>query len=81
MLRSVLLTAGIALFAYLVYQLGPGAILETLGRIGWAGPILAALYAFHQMLRAMALSASVIETRLRWHDALWIRLAGEAVQF
>jgi hypothetical protein len=81
MFRYVLLAAGVALFGYLVHQLGPGAILETLGRIGWAGPILAALYALHQMLRAMALSASVVETRLRWRDALWIRLAGEAVQF
>jgi hypothetical protein len=81
MVRSVLLAAGVALFAYLFYQLGPAAILETLARIGWAGPIIAAFYILHQWLRAMALSASVVETPLRWRDAFWIRIAGEAVQF
>lgn len=81
-MRLVLLGAGLAVFAYLVVRLGPDAILEMLGRIGWEAVPIASLYAVYQFLRASALASAVVgPTRLAWRDALWIRLSGEAVQF
>jgi hypothetical protein len=80
-IRLLLLGLGLLVFVYLVSQLGLHAIVDMLGRIGWAGLIVAALYAAHQMLRAMALSLALIGTRVRFREAFGIRLAGEAVQF
>lgn len=85
MLRLIFLAAGAALFVYLVLQLGPGAVLEMLGRIGWDGLVIVGIYAVYQSLRALALTAAVTEHRrqgaIRWRDAFWIRLSGEAIQF
>jgi len=82
MLRLVFLAAGVALFAYLVRDLGLGALVTMLGRIGWNSLAIAAIYAAYQALRAVALAAAVTGPhRIGWRDALAIRLAGEAVQF
>ncbi|HSC28880.1 MAG TPA: hypothetical protein VLD67_16510, partial [Vicinamibacterales bacterium] len=81
-MRIALLAAGVALFLYLLHQLGPGAVVEMLGRIGWGALPIAAIYAGHQSVRALALTASVHDAApLLWREALGIRLAGEAVQF
>ena len=80
--RTVFLLVGLALFVYLFIHLGPAAVWEMLGRIGWTALPIAATYATFQSVRALALRASVPEGRvLRFRDALWIRLSGEAVQF
>jgi hypothetical protein len=80
--RLVSLLAGLALFVYLLVQLGPAAVLSMLGRIGWGAVPIGAAYAAYQLLRAAALSASVPADRaIAFRDALWIRLSGEAVQF
>lgn len=80
-LRNVFLAAGVALFAYLVVRLGPGALLEMLGRIGWNAVPIAIIYTGYQSLRAFALTAAVTGARtIRWRDAFWIRVSGEAVQ-
>ena len=80
--RLVSLLAGVALFIYLLVQLGPAAVLSMLGRIGWGAVPIAVAYAAYQSLRAAALSASVPAGRtIAFRDALWIRLSGEAVQF
>ena len=80
--RFVFLLAGLALFIYLLVQLGVAAVLSMLGRIGWGAVGIAAAYAVYQSLRAAALSASVPTGRtLPFRDSLWIRLSGEAVQF
>ena len=56
--------------------------MEMLGRIGWGALPIAVTYAAFQSVRALALSASVARSRqLRFRDALWIRLSGEAIQF
>lgn len=82
MVRVAFLLLGLALFVYLVLQLGLAAVLEMLGRIGWAAVPIALVYAVFQSLRAVALARSVTSDRaLRFRDALWIRLSGEAVQF
>ena len=82
MVRVAFLLLGLALFVYLVFQLGLSAVLEMLGRIGWAAVPIALVYAVFQSLRAVALARSVTSDRsLRFRDALWIRLSGEAVQF
>jgi hypothetical protein len=82
MTRLVFLAIGLAFFIYLVVQLGPGAVIEMLGRIRWEGLWIAGIYAAYQSARAIALSASVLGSpSLPFRDALWIRLAGEAVQF
>jgi uncharacterized membrane protein YbhN (UPF0104 family) len=80
--RLLFLLAGLALFIYLLVQLGPAAVLSMLGRIGWGAVPIAVAYAAYQSLRAASLSASVPTGRaLPFRDALWIRLSGEAVQF
>jgi hypothetical protein len=82
MTRLLFLFAGLALFVYLFVQLGPGAVLSMVGRIGWGAAAIALAYTIYQVLRAMALSACVrVGGPLRVRDALWIRLSGEAVQF
>jgi hypothetical protein len=82
MTRIVFLLAGVAVFVYLFVQLGPAAILEMLGRIGWGAVPIALAYAAYQGVRALALAASVTSSRaLSFRDSLWIRLSGEAVQF
>lgn len=82
MTRIAFLLAGIALFVYLVIHLGPTAVLAMLGRVGWGAVGIAVVYAVFQSLRALALTASVTSARtLRFRDALWVRLSGEAIQF
>jgi hypothetical protein len=82
LLRLLFLAIGVALFAVLLVQLGPGAVVEMLGRIGWGAVPIALTYGGYQCVRAHALSECVArESRLRFSDALWIRLSGEAVQF
>jgi hypothetical protein len=82
MTRLLLLAAGLALFIYLFVQLGPDAVLNMLGRVGWAALPIAIAYATYQAIRAVALGACVTSARpLAFRDALWIRLSGEAVQF
>ena len=82
LLRSIFLLAGLALFIYLLVQLGPAAVLAMFGRIGWGALPVAMAYAAYQSLRAASLSASVPAGRvIPFRDALWIRLSGEAVQF
>jgi hypothetical protein len=82
MTRLIFLLAGAALFGYLFVQLGAGAVLEMVGRIGWGAVPIALAYAAYQCVRALALTASVTSaSRLRFRDSLWIRLSGEAVQF
>ncbi len=82
MTRLIFLLAGVLVFAYLLVQLGPVAVLSTLGRIGWGAVPIAAAYAVYQGLRALALVAAVPSGRsLRFTDAYWIRLSGEAIQF
>lgn len=82
MIRLAFLAAGLALFVHLIVQLGPSAVLQMFGRIGWEWLGIAAIYAAYQALRAMALSAAILGTHpLAWREAFWIRLAGEAVQF
>lgn len=82
MLRLIFLVVGVLVFIWLFVALGPGAIVEMLGRIGWAAMPIALTYGTYQSARALALSACVPTGRtLRFSDALWIRLSGEAVQF
>src|SRR5688500_14084602 len=82
MTRVLFLVIGAAVFGYLFIQLGPAAVLAMLGRVGWGAVPIALAYAAFQCFRALALSASVPGQRpLRFPDALWIRLSGEAVQF
>ncbi len=49
--RIVFLLAGLALFIYLFVHLGPAAVFEMLGRIGWSALPIAAAYAAFQSLR------------------------------
>lgn len=82
MSRIVFLAAGVAVFVWLLIDLGPAAVIDMLGRIGWCALPIAFTYAVYQCVRASALRSCVTSTAaLRFQDALWIRLSGEAVQF
>ena len=81
MARLLFLLVGIAVFAWLFVQLGPATVLGMLGRVGWGAIPVAVCYGAFQSVRALALIASVgAGHRLRFRDALWVRLSGEAVQ-
>jgi uncharacterized membrane protein YbhN (UPF0104 family) len=81
MLRVALLSAGAALLAALLWQLGPWHVLDAMSRIGWYFLSVLLLDGFHQAARAGALRACVLQPGLlRYRDALAIRLSGEAVQ-
>jgi len=80
-LRRVLLLAGLALLAWLVRRIGGGEILALAGRLGWALPAVVALFAAHQLARAVALHACIVgPLRPRYRDVLLVRLSGEGLQ-
>jgi len=79
--RIVLLGAGTALLVLLLWRLGPAEILDTLARIGWYFVPILLFGAAHHATRALALNVCILQSgRLRYRDALAIRLSGEAVQ-
>lgn len=81
MLRVILLVAGIALLVFLLRQLGPAEIVDSLGRIGWYFIPVLSLYAAHHAARALALRVCLLRPGLlAYRDALAIRLSGEAIQ-
>jgi hypothetical protein len=80
-LRIALLACGTALLAFLVWQLGPAAIVDAIHRVGWSFLVLVLLGGVHQGARALALKISVLRAGvLGYRDALAIRLSGEAIQ-
>jgi hypothetical protein len=81
MRRTLLLLAGAALLLVLIWRLGPSEIAAALRAIGWSFlPVLALGTAPH-LVRAEALRRClVLGRRLRYVDALAIRLSGESVQ-
>lgn len=81
-IRAWLLAGGLVLFIYLILEAGPSEMLAFLVRIGWGLPVIAALYAGYQGLRAWALRLSVLPpAALPFRDALGVRVSGEAIQF
>ncbi len=79
---GVLLTiGGIGLFAYFVYSVGIGLILEGIGRIGFDGfAFLMLLYFLRIVVRAYAWTLSVYEPyRLKVADTLPAVIIGEAL--
>lgn len=81
MLRTLLLLGGTALLVLLLWRLGPAEILAALSRIGWYFVPVVLLGGAHHATRALALHVSVLRPgRLRYRDALAIRLSGEAIQ-
>jgi hypothetical protein len=81
MLRTVLLIAGTAVLALLLWRLGPSDIVATLHRVGWYFALGLALGGGNQAMRALALRTCVLTPgSIPFRDALAIRLSGEAVQ-
>jgi uncharacterized membrane protein YbhN (UPF0104 family) len=80
--RAVLLGFGCALFVYLLVRLGAAEISSLLLGVGWYFGLIAAAYAGHQLIRAIAYWKCVTANE---HSSYWdivrIRLSGEAVQF
>jgi hypothetical protein len=65
----------------LLWRLGPAEAFARVSRVGWSFGVMVLLYTAHHALRALAMHVCVLEPRaLRYHDALAIRLAGEAIQ-
>jgi Lysylphosphatidylglycerol synthase TM region len=78
-LRFALVAAGGVVLAILVRQVGVRNVADLLARVGWAFPVVAALYFVHVCVRAAALWRCT-QTDLRYRDVLRVRLSGEAVE-
>ncbi|HXH08117.1 MAG TPA: lysylphosphatidylglycerol synthase domain-containing protein [Vicinamibacterales bacterium] len=80
--RLVALGLGLLLLAYVILRLGPREVAATLAEIGWGFAGVLGLYLAYQLARAAALVAAVDRPgTLRYRDALFIRISGEAIQF
>jgi len=80
--RAVLLGFGCTLFVYLFVRLGPAKIFSVLWGIGWYLVLIAAVYAGHQLIRAVAFrKCFTANERVSYWDVVRIRLSGEAIQF
>jgi hypothetical protein len=81
-LRKLFLLLGLILLVALVVNLGAGRILAMLLDVGWGFAVVALLYAGHQLVRAAALGRCVLrEHAFSYADLVWIRIAGESVQY
>ncbi len=78
---AILTTAGIILFAYLIYSVGLDELLGGISRFGFFGfAIILIIYFFRMAVRAMAWSLSVYEPyELKFSDTLRAVLIGEAM--
>ena len=82
MVRFFFLLVGLALFIYVAIQLGPGAALSMLLRVGWGFLTVAVIYSGYQLARAVALSKCVLKPQFAsLRNVVGIRISGEAVQF
>jgi lysylphosphatidylglycerol synthase-like protein len=79
LLRFALVAAGGVVLAILVRQVGVANLVDLLARVGWAFPVVAALYFVHVCVRAAALWRCT-QSALRYRDVLRVRLSGEAVE-
>jgi uncharacterized membrane protein YbhN (UPF0104 family) len=80
--RAALLVLGCALFVYLLVQLGAAQIYSLLLGVGWYFGLIAAIYAGHQLVRAIAYWKCVTANqRSSYWDIVRIRVSGEAIQF
>jgi hypothetical protein len=78
----VVLGLGCALFVYLLVRLGAAKILSLLLGVGRSFALISAIYAGHQLVRAIAYRKCITTDH---HGSYWdivrIRLSGEAIQF
>jgi len=80
--RAAFLFLGVALFLYLLVRLGAANIASLILGVGWYFGLIAATYAGHQLLRAIAYWKCVTPNqRSSYLDILRIRLSGEAIQY
>jgi uncharacterized membrane protein YbhN (UPF0104 family) len=79
-LKRVLLAGGVALLAILVYRVGAGPILDTLGRLTWWQFLLVCLpYALVTAVDTLGWRFAFARDRAPFHRLLGARLAGEAI--
>jgi Lysylphosphatidylglycerol synthase TM region len=78
--RVVTILAGAAVIFWLVWRAGPQVVLSMLRDVGWAIVPVAALYALHVALRAVALWWTLPDGLLPLSDVLRVRVAGELVE-
>jgi hypothetical protein len=80
-IRVIFFIIGLAIFVYLIVQLGPEQILSLLQRVGWNFGLIIVIQGVYQLVRTGALWQCLVEgNRLAYMDLLWIRVSGEAVQ-
>jgi uncharacterized membrane protein YbhN (UPF0104 family) len=80
--HAVALGLGSVLFAWLLVRLGAEKIFSLLLGVGWYFGLIAAIYACHQLVRAIAYWKCITpDDHASWWDILRIRLSGEAIQF
>jgi uncharacterized protein (TIRG00374 family) len=80
LLKPALLIAGLVLVGVLVYRVGAGPIVETLGRLAWWQFALVCLpYALISAVDTLGWRFAFARDRAPFHRLLGARLAGEAV--
>ena len=80
--HAAALSLGCVLFLYLLVRPGVAKILSLFVGIGWSFALIAAIYACHQVVRAIAYWKCIpTNEHVSWWDILRIRLSGEAIRF
>jgi len=78
--RLLLVTLGLALMTALVIRVGVGTIATMVAQVGWAFPLIVALYVIHSAFRALVLWVALGVHAVPFLDVLRIRFSGEAVE-
>src|SRR5262249_47088907 len=80
LLRAGAFLAGCLLLATLFVRLGPGRIMSLLTSLGWNAAVIVALFAAHELVRALAITQWLpADRRPPVAELLRIRLLGEGV--
>jgi hypothetical protein len=76
----LLLILGLGIVVLLVWHAGPLLVFGMLRQVGWSFPAVAAVYAGHVGLRAVALWRAILIGHVSYGEVLRVRLYGEAVE-
>jgi uncharacterized protein (TIRG00374 family) len=81
--KMILAAVGLALFACMIFWIGPNTLLEQLARLGWALPILIGMGLVKHVIRTIAWQKALQadDVRLDFRRLLKVRIASQSVAY